>query len=122
MRVLCLSVSLAVLACGCDAMQGVSNSENTAVNERDADGRTLTPFDQSNEQSDIDLVAKIRQQVLDINGLSINGRNVKIITNQGKAVLRGPVASSAERTNIVAVATKIAGDGNVTDQLDLPAN
>ena len=103
-------------------MQGVPKADNTAVNERDTEGRTQTPFDQSNEQSDIELVAKIRQQVLDINGLSINGRNIKIITNQGKVVLRGPVASVAERTNIVTVATKIAGDGNVNDQLDLPAN
>ncbi len=122
MRVLFVLAGLILLTCGCDANQGVVDRDNTAVNERDADSHTKTPFDQSNEQSDIDLVSEIRAEVLDIDDLSINGRNAKIITNQGKVVLRGPVASQAERERIVAVANKLAGAGNVTDQLEVEAN
>ena len=93
--------------------------DNTAVNERDASGRTVTPMDQSNSSSDIEQVAAIRSDVLKIDNLSVDGRNVKIITNQGKVVLRGPVASEAERREIVKVAERIAGSGQVTDLLEV---
>jgi hyperosmotically inducible periplasmic protein len=93
--------------------------ENTARNERDEDGDTLTPFDQSNDQDDIDLVAEIRAEVLEIDDLTVNGQNVKIITNDGRVVLRGPVHSAAERDAIVAVAEEIAGADKVTDQLEV---
>lgn len=129
MRALLVLAGLLVLiTSGCDENQrvvdrdGVVDRDNTAINDRDAGGGTQTPFDQSNDQADIDQVAEIRAQVLEINDLSVNGRNVKIITNHGKVVLRGPVASTAERESIVAVATKIAGAGNVTDQLEVKTN
>jgi hyperosmotically inducible periplasmic protein len=116
-----------LLAVGCDNLAPpstttVTNRDNTAVNQRDADSRTMTPFDQSNTQADIDLVAKIRASVLEIKDLSINGRNVKIITNQGKVLLRGPVASSTERDAIEKVALDAAGAGNVTNNLEVDAD
>jgi osmotically-inducible protein OsmY len=119
-----------LLAVGCDNMApttspsspSVVNRDNTAVNKRDADARTMTPFDQSNTQADIDLVAKIRANVLEIKDLSVNGRNVKIITNQGKVLLRGPVASSSEREAIEKVAVDAAGAGNVTNNLEVDAD
>lgn len=92
---------------------------NTSVNSRDADNRTVTPFDQSNNQSDIDLVARIRKQVLEIDDLSVNGRNIKIITNDGKVVLRGPVTTEEERSSIIRVANEIAGEANVTSELEV---
>lgn len=123
MKMFFVVAGLLLLTCGCDAYnQGAVDRDNTAVNERDADGDTKTPFDQSNDQRDIDLVADIRSQVLEIEDLSVNGRNVKIITDQGKVVLRGPVASAAERERINSVATKLAGAGNVTDQLEVESN
>lgn len=132
MRVLSLVMGLSVLACGCGSEQpearperdntAATQRDNTAVNQRDADGSMTTPFDQSNDQADIDLVAQIRTKVLDIEDLSVNGRNVKIITNQRKVMLRGPVGSAAERASIVKVAQDIAGAGNVTDQLEVEAH
>jgi hypothetical protein len=95
--------------------------ENTGINERDADGDTATPFDQSNDQDDIDLVAEIRAAVLEIDDLTINAQNIKIITNDGKVLLRGPVHSADEREAIEAVANEIAGAGNVTSQLEVDA-
>lgn len=89
------------------------------MNERDADDRTVTPMDQSNDSADIDQVAAIRKAVLDIEDLSVNGRNVKIITDGGKVVLRGPVESAAERDAIAQVAEKLAGAGNVTNELEV---
>ncbi|HUG66831.1 MAG TPA: BON domain-containing protein [Pirellulaceae bacterium] len=120
MRILFLFAGLFLLACGCETNTAdTSTRDNTAINERDAEGYTPTPFDQSNEQSDIDLVAEIRSRVLDVDDLSTNGRNVKIITNQGKAVLRGPVGSEAERDAIANIAKDVVGAENVDNQLEI---
>lgn len=121
MKALFIAAGLAVAAIGCDDATMQAEPDNTAVNVRDAEGTTKTPFDQSNEETDIDQVAKIRSEVLEIEDLSVIGRNVKIITEAGRVTLRGPVASEAERKAIVDVATGIAGAGNVDDQLEIDA-
>lgn len=95
--------------------------DNTSINERDGHGSTTTPMDQSNQQADLDLTAKIREKVLEIEGLSVNGQNVKIISVAGQVALRGPVASAAEKDQIGAIATKIAGEGHVTNELEVVA-
>src|SRR5262245_41045163 len=72
---------------------------NTGVNVRDTDRVTRDPklpLDQNENQADIDITAKIRQQVLDTEGMSVNARNSKIITADGKVTLRGPVESDDE--------------------------
>lgn len=122
MRSLFYIVGLSAFIVGC--ADGVNTSappakDNTAINERDEDGHTATPADQSNEQPDIDLTAKIRASVLEIEDLSVNGRNVKIISNDGNVILRGPVATAAEKDRIGEVAVRIAGDGHVTNELEV---
>lgn len=117
-----LSLPLALTAIGCD--KGAMNDtqvepDNTQINDRDADGTTLTPFDQSNDQADLDLAAKIREQVVGAKDMSIKGQNVKIITNGGKVVLRGPVASAAEKQEIEKIAVDAAGTGKVTNDLEV---
>ena len=99
----------------------VTPPDNTAVNERDADGDKKTPLDQNQNQADIDLVAKIRQKVLDVKDLSVNGRNAKIIVENGKVTLRGPVDSENERTTIEQIARDAAGEDNVTSELEVAA-
>src|SRR5262245_22650617 len=96
--------------------------DNTARNARDADrvgGNPKLPIDQNENKADIDTTAKIRQRVVKIEGLSVNGRNVKIITADGKVTLRGPVESEAEREKITAIARDVAGNSNVDDQLEV---
>ncbi len=120
---------LMVFAGGCtDTMESpslvnetdrTSDRDNTGVNTRDRRSDATTPMDQSNKKSDIDQVAQIRSSVLEIKDLSVYGRNVKIITDEGKVVLRGPVASESERAQIAMVAEKIAGPGNVTNLLEV---
>jgi hyperosmotically inducible protein len=121
MKALFIAAGIAVAAIGCDETATRAEPDNTVVNERDAEGTTKTPLDQSNEESDIDQVAEIRSKVLEIDDLSVIGRNVKIITEAGRVTLRGPVASEAERKAIVDVATGVAGAGNVDDQLEIDA-
>jgi len=93
--------------------------DNTGVNERDRDNKTVLPTDQGNNQADVDRTAEIRREVLKIENLSVNGRNVKIITNNGKVMLRGPVASDSELKAIEDVANRIAGKDNVTNALEV---
>ncbi len=112
-----------------DTAQGESRTvlrptepDNTGVNARDAD-RTARqpklPFDQKENQPDIDVTAKIRSRVVGTDGMSINARNIKIITADGKVTLRGPVESASERDRIATIAREVAGDGNVDDQIEV---
>jgi osmotically-inducible protein OsmY len=89
------------------------------VNKRDAEGAAKTPIDQNENQADVNTTAKIRQRVLDVNDLSINGRNVKIMTADGKVTLRGPVNSTEEKESIGKIAQEVAGEGNVDNQLEV---
>ena len=70
------------------------------------------------DQSDVDLMAKIRKRVVDHDDLGTNAKNVKIIAEDGKVTLRGPVANAEEKAAIEAIARDVAG-GNVTSELEI---
>jgi len=89
------------------------------VNTRDRSPNAPTPMDQSNAPSDLQLTQQIRQAVMADGSLSFTAKNVKIITANGKVTLRGPVNTEQERRSIEASARKIAGDGNVDDQIEV---
>ena len=91
---------------------------NTAVNVRDRDSTTKTPLDQNENKADIAITADIRKQVVDTE-MSIKGQNVKIITQDGKVTLRGPVETAAEKTRIEEIARAVAGDKNIDNQLEV---
>ena len=57
------------------------------------------------------------QSIHDDQSLSTYGHNIKIITQNGKVTLRGPVQSEDEKNNLEAKAVSVAGPENVTDQL-----
>lgn len=113
-----------LMLAGCNNSTTVptNDRDNTAVNERDANGGSVTPIDQSNDAKDIDQVAAIRREVMDIDDLSINGQNVKIITGGGRVVLRGPVDSQAEKDAIANAAKKHAGGSTITNELEVESN
>jgi len=91
---------------------------NTAVNARDRSDAVKTPIDQNENQKDIDITAKIRAQVVK-EELSTNAHNSKIITQDGKVTLRGPVQSEAEKEKIEKIAIEVAGADNVDNQLEV---
>jgi hyperosmotically inducible protein len=93
--------------------------DNTAVNQRDRDANAKTPIDQNENQKDVSTTAEIRKLVLATKDMSVGGRNVKIITADGKVTLRGPVASDDERKAIDRIARGVAGDGNVDNQIEI---
>jgi len=64
---------------------------------------------------------KIRRAVVEDKSLSTYAHNVKIIAQNGKVTLKGPVRSEEEKQNIEQKATEIAGASNVTNQLTVKA-
>lgn len=95
------------------------NADNTALNVRDRDAKTLTPLDQGNSEADVKATAEIRKQIMAAPNVSINAQNVKIITRDGKVTLRGPVNSAEEKTLIGEIATRIVKEQNVDNQLEV---
>ena len=96
--------------------------DNTGKNVRDRSDATVTPGDQSESKSELELTRSIRRAITGNGQFSTTAKNIKIITVNGKVTLRGPVKTDAEKTDIVAIAKGVAGDGNVDDQLEVKAN
>jgi len=96
-----------------------AQADNTARNVRDRGDHTLTPLDQGNSKADVDTTAQIRKGIIAGKDMSVNGKNVKIITNKGQVTLRGPVNTAEEKRRIGEIAGSIARVGNVDNQLEV---
>jgi osmotically-inducible protein OsmY len=92
--------------------------DNTGVNVRDRDGTARTPIDQNENKTDVQITADIRKRVVDTK-LSVDAQNVKIITQDGKVTLRGPVKTDDEKQRIEEIAVAVAGANNVDNQLEV---
>ena len=121
----CLLTALIIVGCSKDRSGGEKVSQNSAapdnsaVNVRDRNDQTKTPGDQSENEADRTISQNIRKELSADDSLSTNGRNVKIITVDGKVTLRGPVKSDAEKASIAAKAQQVAGVKNVDNQLEI---
>lgn len=94
--------------------------DNTKTNKRDRNDSTLTADKQHRmSKSDTEMVRKIRQSVHSDKGLSTYGHNVKIMVQDGRVTLRGPVNSQMEKDQIQKKAETIAGAANVTNDLEI---
>jgi len=96
--------------------------DNTARNVRDRNNNTLTPLDQGNSKADVATTAEIRKEIVAGKNLSVNAKNVKIITKDGQVTLRGPVNSAEAKRLIGEIATRVAPSGNVNNQLEVKLN
>jgi hypothetical protein len=97
----------------------VTSPDNSAVNARDDNVTAKTPIDQNENEADVKITAEIRKRVLEQPDFSVNARNVKIITADGKVTLRGPVTTEAERDSIKKIAEQVAGETKVESQLEI---
>lgn len=124
-----LVAAIGLLACvtAQAAEQGVANPskalelttpDNTRVNKRDRDEKTLTPLDQSNSEEDRSITQAIRKSIMH-QELSVNAKNIKIITRNGEVTLRGPVNNAAEAEKIVQVAKAVQGIKSLNNQLEV---
>jgi hypothetical protein len=74
---------------------------------------------QKMDAADRAITQKIRKAIHDDTSLSTYAHNIKIITQDGKVTLRGPVRSEDEKNNLQAKAVAVAGEENVTNQLEI---
>jgi hyperosmotically inducible protein len=96
--------------------------DNTKVNQRDRDQNEPTADQQKENTSDRQLAAQIRRAVVKDKSLSSSAHNIKIIAQNGKITLKGPVKSEQEKEAIEAKATEIAGPNQVTSELQVAPN
>ena len=116
-----LACALAAAVAASPAFAGPYDADNTGKNVRDR-GETVTPTDQGGSAADRELTANIRKAIVDDDNLSMNAKNVKIVTRDGQVTLRGPVKSTEEKAAIEAKATQVAGVKRVDNQLEIERN
>jgi len=78
-----------------------------------------TADQQKMNASDQEITRKIRKAIHEDKSLSTYAHNIKIITQDGKVTLRGPVRSDEEKRNVEAKAAAVAGKDNVTSHLEV---
>jgi osmotically-inducible protein OsmY len=95
-----------------------AEADNTGRNIRDRDPSAVTPTDQSNSEQDIDLAQRIRSGITSVEQMSMQARNVKVISRDGVVTLRGPVESEQEKATIEMLARN-AGAVRIESQLEI---
>ena len=122
MKRLALFVLIGVACTGCERATKTDSvgakPNNTAVNVRDRADDVKTPIDQNENQADVNVTANIRKKVVDTK-MSVDAQNVKIITQDGRVTLRGPVKSVDEKERIEGFAHAVAGADKVDSQLEI---
>ena len=93
--------------------------DNSKTNKRDRDKSSPTADRQKMNPTDRDLAKRIRSAITDDKSLSTYAHNIKIIAQDGKVTLKGPVRSEEEKSAIETKATEVAGAGNVINQLEV---
>jgi osmotically-inducible protein OsmY len=99
---------------------GSQDSQAPADNTRQNKDQSAPTADQQKmNPADRAISQKIRKSIHEDTSLSTYAHNIKIITQGGKVTLRGPVRSEDEKANLEAKAVSVAGQDNVTDQLEV---
>lgn len=93
--------------------------DNTKVNDQDRSKDEPTADQQKDDRSDRDITQQIRKSIMSDKSLSSYAHNVKIISQNGRVTLRGPVRSQDEKQAIEAKATQVAGESKVTNELQV---
>jgi hyperosmotically inducible periplasmic protein len=93
--------------------------DNTKVNKGDAHNDAVTADQQKMNPTDRAITQKIRAEIMKDKSLSTYAHNVKIITQDGKVTLKGPVRTQDEKNSVEGKAAAIAGDTNVTSQIEV---
>ena len=96
-----------------------SAPDNTKTNQGDASKGATTADQQKMNAADRNITKEIRSSIMKDKSLSTYAHNIKIITQDGRVTLKGPVRSEDEKAAIESKAVAVAGANNVTDQLEV---
>ena len=99
------------------ALAQQTQPDNTKMNKGDASKSAVTADQQKMNASDRELSQKVRKAVVSDKALSTYAHNVKIIAQNGKVTLKGPVRSEDEKQAIASKAESVAGAGNIENEL-----
>jgi len=89
------------------------------VQEPESSAAKASVLQQGNDEGDLDLTQRIRQQLMADEALSFSAKNVKIITQSGVVTLAGSVKNEAEADEVRQKAVTEAGEGHVKDELQI---
>jgi len=113
----------ASLIAGAAQQDQQSAPDNSKTNQGDASKGAMTAQQQSTNPADQNITKQIRSAIYKDKSLSTYAHNIKIITQDGKVTLKGPVRSADDKASIEAKAVAVAGADNVTNHLKVaPAN
>src|SRR3984893_14662257 len=101
-------LSTALMAGPLPRQDNTQQPDNTKTNKRDRDKSSPTADRQKMNATDRDLAKRIRSAIMDDKSLSTYAHNVKIVAQDGKVTLKGPVRSDEEKSAIEAKATEVA--------------
>ncbi len=93
--------------------------DNTKTNQGDSNKGATTADQQKMNAADRNITKEIRSSIMKDKSLSTYAHNIKVITQDGKVTLKGPVRSEDEKAAIESKAVAIAGANNVTNQLEV---
>ncbi len=93
--------------------------DNSKINKRDDAVTSPTADQQDNDKQDVETTRKIRSALTGNDALSTYAHNVKIITQKGQVLLKGPVRNAEEKRVVEAAATQIAGGDRVKSELEV---
>jgi osmotically-inducible protein OsmY len=113
------TVALGLLTVCGNAQQNPPAPDNTKINQGDQNPGQPTADQGKNNANDRDIMQKIRKSVMDEKSLSSYAHNVKIIAQNGKVTLRGPVRSEDEKQTIQQKAADVVGADNVANELTI---
>jgi hyperosmotically inducible protein len=118
-------LAVIALALGCFSAPSVfaqeARPDNTQVNKRDRQSSEVTADQQKNNRSDIELTRQIRKSLVADKSLSTYAHNVKVIAQDGRVTLKGPVATADEKTIVEGKAAEVAGKQNVISEISVTA-
>jgi hyperosmotically inducible protein len=109
---------LLILQGGSAVLAKAPKADNTAQNHGALQKDAVTAEKQGNSDGEVKVTAQIRKSIMSEKGLSVDAQNVKIVyENSGLIILRGPVDSTAEKTQVGALAKACAGVTTVKNEL-----
>jgi hyperosmotically inducible periplasmic protein len=108
-----IGVFAGALALGCRSNDSTDTTRTTSATT------TLTPSDQPNDKADLDTTAQIRRDLVSDQSLSVDAKNVRIVTRDGVVLLRGLVKDEAEKVTVENKAAEVPGVKRIENDLDV---
>lgn len=117
LAVAALAIALIALLRPVPAAHGSPQAADNSQQNKDRSEPTAQQ--QKSNSADREATRSIRKSIVTDKSLSTYAHNVKVITQDGKVTLRGPVHSQQEKDAVESKAAAVVGQDNVTSYLDV---